>query len=102
MAGQWVGSTRRAQLPPDWGRTRTRILHRDQHRCTWITDRHTNQRCDQQAVEVDHIQRGNDHNDTNLRSLCSWHHKKKTSIEGNTSRRRLTTKRTPEQHPGLT
>lgn len=100
MPGQWVGSTRRAQLPVDWDSTRRpRILRRDGHQCTWMTD---GQRCDQPATDVDHIRRGNDHNDNNLRSLCAWHHKRKTSIEGNTSRRRHTTKRTPEQHPGLT
>jgi 5-methylcytosine-specific restriction protein A len=49
---------------------------------------------------------GDDHSDANLTSLCSWHHKKKSSREGGIARakaratRDLINRRT-EAHPGL-
>lgn len=98
MSGHWTGSTRRSQLPPNWAHTRTRILQRDNHQCTWTTD---GQRCPNPATDIDHIQPGNNHTDTNLRALCRTHHNHKSSIEGNTQRWKHRTTRTPEQHPGL-
>ena len=98
MAGQWAGSTRRQHLPPDWPHLRQQVLRRDSYQCTWTTEQ---VRCPEPATDVDHIRGRTNHQLTNLRALCSWHHKKKTAIEGNTARTRRSTKRTPEQHPGL-
>lgn len=99
MPGRWAGSTRRAELPPDWDTViRPRILARDGHRCTWTTDY---KRCREQASDVDHRGDPHDHSDANLRSLCGWHHDRKSSAEGNAARTRLTMRHPPERHPGL-
>ena len=100
---QWEGSTRRERLPANWAVIRKRILRRDSDRCT---HRHEGLRCDEPATEVDHIRPGDDHSDTNLRSLCEWHHQKKSSSEGGAARaavyRRNNNKfRRSEPHPGL-
>lgn len=83
--------SRRSQpLPPDWRRTRARILRRDDHRCTT---------CGARATDVDHIVpafRGGIEHDENLRALCRPCHKTKTANEANPPRRR-----TPERHPGI-
>lgn len=71
---------RRETLPPDWPRRRARVLDRDGHACTWTTWDGT--RCGDTATEVDHIRPGTDHSYENLRSLCSWHHQRKSSSEG--------------------
>lgn len=75
----WQGSTRRARLPKDWPTIRARILERDGHRCTKITD---GQRCANEATDVDHIINGDDHSDANLHALCDPHHRAKTASEG--------------------
>lgn len=99
MSGGWQGSNRRAELPPNWDTDiRPRILARDGYRCTWRTNY---KRCRATATDVDHIKRGNDHSDANLRSLCDWHHKRKSSAEGNAARQRWSIKRPAEKHPGL-
>jgi len=98
MPGQWQGSTRRLSLPGDWASRRQVVLHRDGHQCTWTTD---GARCLERATDVDHIRRDRGHELNNLRSLCAWHHARKSSAEGNASRARLTTRRATEQHPGI-
>ena len=91
MSG-WTGSTRRARLPRDWPATRRRILDRDGHRCTWPG-------CTLPATDVDHITPGDNHTDTNLRSLCTPHHRRKSAAEGGNAGARQT--RPLERHPGL-
>lgn len=103
MSG-WRGSKRRSELPADWQALRRRILRRDNHQCQWEYE--TKQKCLGEAREVDHIRRGGDHNEANLRALCSYHHQKKSSSEGNqvtaAQRRVIKTKfRRTEGHPGL-
>jgi len=71
MPSQWAGSTRRARLPHDWPAIRARILERDGHSCMWVDN---GRRCGAPANQVDHVQRGDNHDDLNLRALCSWHH----------------------------
>jgi 5-methylcytosine-specific restriction protein A len=100
----WSSSNRRDNLPTNWGAIRVRILKRDGHRCTHRDDYGT--RCAELATDVDHIRPGNDHSDGNLRSLCKWHHGKKSGAEGAvakaTARRRIDKRfRRGEQHPGL-
>lgn len=75
----WSSSQRRQQLPPEWPIIRVRVLKRDGHRCVELVD---GKRCTAPATDVDHIRPGNDHRDSNLRSLCSWHHNQKSSREG--------------------
>lgn len=98
----WQGSTRRERLPANWAtEIRPRILNRDGHQCTWLTN---GVRCTQRATDVDHIQRGDNHEDWNLRSLCSPHHRAKSSREGGTAPRRRSryyVKRPEEPHPGM-
>lgn len=94
----WEGSTRRRRLPPDWETIRRRILRRDGWRCTAVDD---GRRCSRPASDVDHVQHGDDHRPSNLASLCSYHHRKKSSAEGNAARERPTMRRPPEPHPGL-
>jgi hypothetical protein len=55
---------------------------------------------------VDHIRPGDDHSLSNLRSLCSYHHRIKSSQEGaaaKAAKQRAMNKRfrRDEQHPGL-
>jgi hypothetical protein len=55
---------------------------------------------------VDHIKPGDDHSESNLRSLCSWHHGKKSGAEGGTAARKNWRRqdrkfRRTEDHPGL-
>jgi 5-methylcytosine-specific restriction endonuclease McrA len=94
----WEGSDRRLRLPADWKTRRLRVLRRDGYRCQ-ITDDH-GVPCLAWANEVDHIERGDDHDEANLRAACSSCHAKKSASEGAAAResRRF---RPREQHPGM-
>jgi 5-methylcytosine-specific restriction protein A len=97
----WQGSTRKERLPPDWAQIRKRILARDNYRCTWVE---RGEQCPATATDVDHRKPGDDHTESNLRSLCHPHHQRKSSGEGGRAYRRVTkynVKRPAEQHPGL-
>lgn len=99
----WAGSTRKSRLPADWPNRRRRILKRDGGRCTAIRI-DTGQRCGELATDVDHIVpdfEGGGDEDSNLASLCEWHHDRKSSAEGGraaAARRKAAKKR---RHPGL-
>lgn len=95
----WQGSDRGSRLPPDWPARRKRVLTRDGYRCTHIRV-DTDARCTAPATDVDHVNPGDDHAESNLTSLCGWHHDKKSGREGGTAsaaRRR----RPPKKHPGV-
>lgn len=96
MSG-WAGSTRRARLPLDWPHIRLAVLDRDAHACTWMTD---GARCHEPAHEVDHIRRGDDHRQSNLRALCTWHHLRKSGSEGG-SAQHVSLRHEREKPPGL-
>lgn len=101
---QWKNSTRRDRLPPDWSRTVKRIMRRDNRMCQWRLDDGT--LCLAYATDVDHIRRGDDHRDSNLRALCGMHHQRKSSQEGGqaaAAKKRRIAKRylRTEEHPGL-
>ena len=102
MSGGWIGSTRRARLPADWSRRRSRVLRRDGYQCTATDDNGERQRCEEPATDVDHIEPGDDHSDANLTALCGWHHARKSAREGGqaASARRIPRRRPPEPHPG--
>lgn len=78
------------------------ILDRDGHRCTWTDD---GVRCGERATDVDHIipaHKGGTDEPDNLRSLCRWHHERKTAREANAARVKIEPRRRPrESHPGL-
>ncbi len=100
----WSGSDRRSRLPKDWPKIRLRVLRRDGGQCTALTE--AGERCVSTATDVDHIRPGDDHSMENLRSLCSWHHRQKSSREGAAAahaRRRAIEQRfrRDEAHPGL-
>ncbi|MFI5840559.1 HNH endonuclease [Catenuloplanes sp. NPDC051500] len=104
MLMAWEGSDRRDRLPADWPVIQRRILRRDGHRCTVI--RSDGRRCRDKATEVDHIKRGDDHADDNLRAICTWHHARKSAREGGQAaaqkRREAANRfRRAEAHPGL-
>jgi hypothetical protein len=98
MAGQWEGSTRASRLPHNWPQLRQLVKERDGNRCTELMRDGT--RCTDQGTDVDHILPGDDHSLDNLRLLCTWHHKKKSSAEGNAAHKHLTERRPKESHPG--
>lgn len=100
----WVDSGRKAELPKDWARRRSKVLRRDGWQCkARLTD---GGRCPEKATDVDHIRRGNNHHEKNLQSLCGWHHAKKSAAEGAAARiedfkRRAKISHLPrEDHPG--
>lgn len=101
----WNTSDRRSRLPADWPKIRKRVLRRDHYECQWkMPD--SGDICGQAATDVDHIRRGDDHRETNLRSLCGPHHRQKSSSEGAQAakaKRRKIAKRyvRTEEHPGL-
>jgi 5-methylcytosine-specific restriction endonuclease McrA len=100
MSGGWVGSNRRAELPPDWYTAiRPAVLRRDEYRCR---NRIDGQVCGRRANQVDHIGDRHDHRPEMLQALCAECHAKKSSRQGNDARWAVRRQRPPERHPGLT
>lgn len=93
-------SARTVPLPKNWQAIRRRILQRDGHQCTWVTD---GIRCIEPATDVDHIGDPSQHEDENLRSLCPGHHRRRSSSQGGKAwqAKRKPRQRPAEQHPGL-
>lgn len=86
-------------MPPGWYKIRLRILERDGYQCTHIRQDSTGGRCPEKATDVDHIIPGDDHSDDNLRSLCGYHHRIKSSSEGGSAVHKKANKPKPK-HPG--
>jgi hypothetical protein len=96
MPGGWIGSQRRTELPSDWySRIRPAVLARDSGRCRWVE---AGQRCRDRGTDVDHIGDPTDHSLSNLRLLCSHHHDRRSSAQGNAARK-ARRERNIEQHP---
>lgn len=98
-----TSSWRSQPKPPGWKATRQRILKRDRHLCQWMLGQTI---CGTPANEVDHIipaWRGGADDDSNLRSLCAAHHKRKSASEGGqaSQAKRIPRGRPSEPHPGL-
>lgn len=91
------GSRRYAPLPRGWYKTRLRILKRDGYRCTWIRQDSTGGRCPEKATDVDHIDPNGGEHDGNLRALCGYHHRIKSSSEGG---KRVHQQKSTKRHPG--
>lgn len=77
----WAGSTRRQRLPPDWERRRRAVLARDPI-CQ------DGRACHGLALsrEVDHIERGDNHDLENLQGICVDCHRAKTQAEAAAAR----------------
>ena len=83
----WETSNRREDLPSNWKAIRLKVLKRDSYRCQGrFSD---GKPCDRKAEEVDHIGDKRNHSLSNLRSLCSWHHGKRTSAQGHAANAKL-------------
>jgi 5-methylcytosine-specific restriction protein A len=102
----WETSTRRDGLPRWWPVTVRRILARDPKckcpgciKCNTMGERG---RCMMSSAEVDHIERGDDHRDVNLRGMCRPCHGHKSSREGLEAReaKKKPTGFFDEPHPG--
>lgn len=91
-------SGRTAPLPRMWKAIRANVLRRDNWQCQWVRE-DTGLLCLEKATDVDHIDDPEDHRHSNLRSLCSWHHDKRTASQGgqaNAAKRRV-----QKTHPGI-
>lgn len=102
----WEGSTRKATLPVDWPKLRQDVFDRDGHRCTYM--RSDGRRCStRDRLECDHVGDRLNHDPSNLTTLCSWHHLRKSSSQGGQAaaaakaERPSLARRKPERHPGL-
>jgi 5-methylcytosine-specific restriction endonuclease McrA len=93
----WSSSNRRSQLPSDWERKRRRVMRRDNWECQI-----KGPGCLGSATDVDHVRRGGNHSDENLRAACRACHSRKSSAEGNARQNELKAlkKRPVERHPG--
>lgn len=96
----WETSTRKAELPHDWTLRRIRVLRRDGYRCQARDS--MSRKCNAPANQVDHIERGNNHDEDNLQALCRWHHAQKSSAEGHAAQKpKPKQRREPEPHPAF-
>lgn len=117
MPGGWQHSNRLTELPANW-RTEIRpaVLTRDRHQCTWLEGHADNdggfpaylagsypahQRCHARGTDVDHWGDPHNHHPDNCRTLCPWHHNRRSSAQGNAAQTRHTTRRPRDPHPGL-
>ncbi|WP_432034593.1 HNH endonuclease, partial [Streptomyces antibioticus] len=94
------GAWRTAPRPRGWKALRAQVLERDGHQCTWIED---GQRCTAQGTDADHIADPQDHTPANLRTLCAYHHRKRSAIQARAARGPLPSRQRPPAgpHPGL-
>lgn len=100
----WANSDRREHLPANWAVLRRRRFKMDGNRCTNVNE--YDERCKSPAQECDHIGDRTDHRIEMLRSLCTYHHGKKSGREGGTAsgaikRRNVKKFKRTEKHPGL-
>ena len=96
----WETSSRKAELPHDWQLRRVRVLRRDGYRCQARDSQ--GRLCGHAANQVDHIERGDNHDEDNLQALCRWHHAQKSSSEGHEAQRpKQRQRREPEPHPAF-
>lgn len=94
----WSTSNRRERLPSNWQSIRRLVFQRDRYTCQLRLSG-----CRGIATEVDHITRGDNHDLSNLRAVCSGCHKIKTVAEAQEARRIKKSRRFRpiESHPGL-
>lgn len=97
----WSSSDRKSRLPANWPFLRKAVLERCGGRCEVL--KKDGSRCRDRATEVDHIVAGDNHHASNLRGICTWHHARKSAMEGVEAKRKANEilYRAPETHPGL-
>ncbi len=98
------GSWRVSPRPPGWAAIARRILARDPI-CTWgYLFEEEDGPCYQPSTDCDHIGDRDDHTDDNLRGLCSFHHRRRTSSQANVAQARMRRERPKARpkarHPG--
>ncbi len=100
MAGGWKDSDRRDRLPSNWGALVAETRRRAKGRCQWTLP--SGKRCPRDGTDCDHKVPGDDHRQSNLAWLCSEHHLRKSSKEGNAAKygRKKIPLRTEGRHPG--
>lgn len=90
------------EMPPDWWKTRAKVIKRDGGRCTWRLP--SGKRCPRtEELEVDHkVQpmHGGTHHPDNLRTLCEHHHRIVTQQQAASGNIRYKNRKQPETHPG--
>lgn len=101
MSGGWAGSDRKSRLPDDWPLLRQVVIERAGGRCE--AHKKDGRRCWDDGTDVDHKVAGDDDSLANLQLLCTWHHRQKSSIEGNAAKAALRAqlKHPVEAHPGI-
>jgi len=99
LSGRWEGSDRLDTLPPDWAARRAAVWDRDGGLCRWPDS--ASGVCGAPGSDVDHIDDRDNHDLTNLQVLCSWHHNRKSSRQGNAARWQHRDRRPTESHPGM-
>lgn len=101
MSGGWADSDRKGRLPADWPLLRRIVRERSGGRCEVI--KANGKRCWDAATDCDHVIAGDDHSLSNLQDICTWHHRKKSSAEGNAAKAayRAQLKHPVETHPGI-
>lgn len=101
MSGGWKLSegkeTRKERLPSNWDALKVIVKARAGGRCQIIM--RSGKRCHDPGTDVDHIQRGDNHDLANLQLICNWHHGQKTSREANAAKEPRTSKHPGEKHP---
>jgi 5-methylcytosine-specific restriction protein A len=93
-SNKWRGSNRASRLPSNWASLRRLALKRDDFKCRLCGGT--------EDLEVDHIERGDNHALENLRTLCRTCHKGKSSKEGNQAKAAMRAARFRKKpaHPG--
>lgn len=95
---------RRETLPPDWPARRASTFARDGYQCVHVRE-DNEQRCTETTnLECDHIGDRGDHSLDNLRTLCRYHHAKRSGGQGgvaSATRKRKKYTRPAEEHPPL-
>lgn len=85
-------------LPPNWWKLVAETKRLAGGRCQWRLP--SGKRCPRDGTDADHIGNNEDHSQGNLRWLCSFHHKKRTSAQALAARVGPPKKVREEQHPG--
>lgn len=83
---------RSSPLPSNWHRIRRQVLNRDSHKC---------QICQHIGTQVDHINSSVEHTLTNLRTLCTQCHNKRSSYQAIAKKAEMRKwgRREEERHP---
>lgn len=99
MAWSELGPDRRRSLPSNWKAIRQECFERDGFRCTMRTKAG---RCKEVPTDCDHVGDSDNHDLSNLTSLCNYHHKQKTARQGAVNLAKTKKKFSRrEDHPGM-